>query len=183
MSGEAQAPAGARFSVRPARYEDARAVHSLIKRNSDALLVRSIGNVLENLDRFLVAESADGALVGALAYELWPEIGDEMRTSAELQSVCVEESWRRRGVGRALALAQIARLRALHVGQIVVLTYANGFFGSLGFRQIDKRAIMYKLYTGCVNCPKHENPFTCPETAMALQLSSGGAAAAEEGPA
>ena len=160
----------AAFEVRPARYEDARAIHALIRKHSDALLVRSIGNVLENLDRFLVAEAAGGALVGAIAYGLWPEIGDEMRTSAELQSVCVEESWRRRGVGRALALAQIERLRALHVGQIVVLTYAVGFFESLGFKAIDKRTIMYKLYTGCVNCPKHENPFTCPESAMALQL-------------
>ena len=163
-------PLGA-FTVRPARYEDARAIHALIRRNADALLVRSIGNVLENLDRFLVAEAADGPIVGALAYGLWPEIGDEMRTSAELQSVCVEETWRRRGVGRALALAQIERLRALHVGQIVVLTYAIGFFESLGFKAIDKRSIMYKLYTGCVNCPKHENPFTCPESAMALQLA------------
>lgn len=158
------------FIVRPARYEDARGIHALIRLHSDALLVRSIGNVLENLDRFLVAEERGGALVGTVAYELWPEIGDEMRTSAELQSVCVAEAWRGRGVGRALVSAQIDRLRDLHVGQIVALTYAERFFGSLGFREIDKHAIMYKLYTGCVNCPKHENPFTCPEKAMALQL-------------
>lgn len=164
----------AAFEVRPARYEDARAIHALIRKHSDALLVRSIGNVLENLDRFLVAEAAGGALVGAIAYGLWPEIGDEMRTSAELQSVCVEESWRRRGVGRALALAQIERLRALHVGQIVVLTYATAFFAGLGFREIDKHEIMYKLYTGCMNCPKHDDPFTCPERAMALWIQGGG---------
>ena len=171
------------FTVRPARCEDARAIHALIRRHSDALLARSIGNVLENLDRFLVAEAAGGTVVGALAYGLWPEIGDESRTSAELQSVCVEASWRRRGVGRALALAQIERLRALHVGQIVVLTYAIGFFESLGFRAIDKRTIMYKLYTGCVNCPKHENPFTCPESAMALPLSPAAPAPGPPAPA
>lgn len=162
---------GAGFEVRLAHYEDARGIHALIRSHSDALLVRSIGNVLENLDRFLVAVAPGDGVVGTVAYGLWPEIGDEMRTSAELQSVCVSPQWRRRGVGRTLVEAQIGRLRALHVGQIVVLTYAEDFFGSLGFRRIDKHAIMYKLYTGCVNCPKHENPFTCPELAMALQLS------------
>lgn len=171
MTTPSPVPGNPGFVVRTARYEDARAIHGLIRRNSDTLLVRSIGNVLENLDRFLVAESDVGDVVGAVAYGLWPEIGDEMRTSAELQSVCVEQAWRRCGVGRALVTAQIDRLRSLHVGQIVVLTYAIEFFASLGFRQIDKRAIMYKLYTGCVNCPKHENPFTCPESAMSLQLS------------
>ena len=26
--------------------------------------------------------------------------------------------------------------------------------------------IMHKLYTGCINCTKHADPFTCPEKAM-----------------
>ena len=96
------------FSIRPAVYEDARPVYSLIRANSDALLVRSLSNVLENLDRFLVAEADDGAVVGAVCYGLWPEIGNELRTSAELQSVCVDASWRRRGVGKRIVEAQIA---------------------------------------------------------------------------
>ena len=154
--------------IRPAVYEDARPVYRLIREHSDALLLRPLSNVLENLDRFLVAEAPGGAIVGAICYGLWPEIGNELHTSAELQSVCVDAAWRRHGVGRRLVLAQVERLRALHVGQIVVLTYATEFFASLGFREIDKHAIMYKLYTGCVNCPKHEDPFTCPERAMAL---------------
>ena len=158
------------FSIRAARYEDARPVYSLIRANADALIVRSLSNVLENLDRFLVAEAADGAVVGAVCYGLWPEIGNELGTSAELQSVCVDAAWRRRGVGKKLVGAQIARLRALHVGQIVVLTYATEFFAGLGFREIDKHEIMFKLYTGCMNCPKHDDPFTCPERAMALPL-------------
>ena len=155
--------------VRPAVYEDARPIYNLIRLHADRLIMRSLSNVLEHLDRFLVAEARpEGRVVGALCYGLWPEIGDAMRTSAELQSVCVAPAVRRRGVGRRLVAAQIDRLRALHVAQIVVLTYAVGFFESLGFREIDKHAIMYKLYTGCVNCPKHEDPFTCPERAMAL---------------
>ena len=162
----------ASFRIRPARCEDARAVHSLIRANADALIVRSLSNVLERIDRFLVAEAAGGEVVGAVCYGLWPEIGNELATSAELQSVCVDAAWRRRGVGRALVRAQIGRLRPLRVGQIVVLTYAVPFFAELGFREIDKHAIMYKLYTGCMNCAKHDDPFTCPERAMALPVDA-----------
>ena len=161
---------GLAFEIRPARYEDARPIYALIRANSDTLLMRPLSNVLENLDRFLVAEAADGAVVGTVCYGLWPEIGNELGTSAELQSVCVDAAWRRRGVGKRIVSAQIERLRALHVGQIVVLTYAVEFFAGLGFREIDKHAIMYKLYTGCMNCPKHDDPFTCPEHAMALSI-------------
>ena len=161
----------AQVVVRPAVYEDARSIYNLIRLHADRLIVRSLSNVLEHLDRFLVAEARPGGrLVGALCYGLWPEIGDEMRTSAELQSVCVDEGWRRHGVGRRLVEAQIERLRALHVWQIVVLTYEVRFFESLGFREADKRTLMYKLYTGCINCSKHENPFTCPEHAMVLSV-------------
>ena len=27
-----------------------------------------------------------------------------------------------------------------------------------------------RLYTGCINCTKHRDPFTCPEKAMLLKL-------------
>ena len=164
---QAQKPAA---EIRPARFSDARAIYALVKDNSDTLIVRSLGNVLEHLDRFLVADAGDGRIVGALAYGLWPEIGDETRTSAELQSVCVAHDWRRLGIGKRLVEAQLARLRELGVWQAVVLTYAVDFFSGLGFRETDKRAVMYKLYTGCINCTKHENPFTCPEKAMVLPL-------------
>ena len=33
---------------------------------------------------------------------------------------------------------------------------------------------MSKLYTGCINCTKYANPFTCPEKAMVLELKEQG---------
>ena len=47
-----------------------------------------------------------------------------------------------------------------------MLTFAPEFFGAMGFHEIPKTQIMHKLYTGCVNCTKHTDPFTCPEIAM-----------------
>ena len=164
-------PAAAVPAIRPAKASDAREICALIKDNGGQLIVRSLGNVIKNIDRFLVAEIPGGGIAGALAYELWPEIGAENSTSAELQSVCVRKNWRGRGVGHALVAAQLARLRSLGVAQAVVLTFAVDFFSGIGFREIEKKAVMYKLYTGCINCSKHENPFTCPEHAMAMQLA------------
>jgi len=51
-----------------------------------------------------------------------------------------------------------------------VLTLTPEFFATLGFREIPKTRIMHKLYTGCINCTKHTDPFTCPERAMALEM-------------
>lgn len=158
------------IAIRAARTSDARGICALVKAHSHELIVRSLGNVLKNLDRFLVAEAPGGRIVGTLAYELWPEIGDEHSTSAELQSVCVDADVRGRGVGRRLVEAQLLRLRDLGVAQAVVLTFAVEFFAKIGFREIEKRSVMYKLYTGCINCSKHENPFTCPERAMSMPL-------------
>ena len=80
--------------IRPAVYEDARPVYRLIREHSDALLLRPLSNVLENLDRFLVAEAPDGAVVGAICYGLWPEIGNELRTNGSQAHVALSFRFR-----------------------------------------------------------------------------------------
>jgi hypothetical protein len=37
--------------------------------------------------------------------------------------------------------------------------------------EIPKTEILHKIYSGCINCTKHVNPFTCPEVSMILRLS------------
>ena len=53
--------------------------------------------------------------------------------------------------------------------QCVVLTFSPEFFRKLGFIEVPKESLMHKLYAGCINCTKYDNPFTCPEVAMALE--------------
>ena len=67
---------------------------------------------------------------------------------------------------RALIEAVSARVAAFRPRETVVLTFAPEFFGSLGFVEVPKTKVMHKLYTGCINCTKHTDPFTCPEIAM-----------------
>ena len=49
--------------------------------------------------------------------------------------------------------------------------FAPEFFAKMGFREVPKTKIMHKLYTGCINCTKHADPYTCPEIAMCKPLA------------
>ena len=162
-------PAPAQIMIRPARLEDARGIFHLIAENPGELVPRPIASVVQNIDRFVVVEDASG-IVGAAAFGIYPEIGAPRQAAVELQSVCIRSDRRGLGLGRRLVEAVIDRIRPFAPHQIVVLTFTPPFFAKLGFRPVDKRTLMYKLYMGCVNCTKHESPFTCPEVAMALTL-------------
>ncbi|MGN0846989.1 MAG: GNAT family N-acetyltransferase [Kiritimatiellia bacterium] len=157
------------IKTRPAGLGDAERIRSLIHLLKDELVPRSMGNVVENIDRFLVAELG-GELVGCSAYQIWPEIGDPLKATVEIQSVAVRAPFRRQGVGRLLVQAVIDRVRAFSPAEVMVLTLTPAFFATLGFHEIPKTHIMHKLYSGCSNCTKHANPFTCPEKAMVLEM-------------
>lgn len=158
-----------RFATRSATLRDAERIRALIHLHMDELVPRSLGNVVENVDRFLVVE-LDGEIVGCAAYQIWPELGDPLKAAVEVQSVAVRAPFRRMGVGRMLVQAVIDRVRPFSPAEVVVLTLTPAFFKSLGFSEIPKAHIMHKLYAGCINCTKHADPFTCPEKAMALRL-------------
>lgn len=158
------------FTVRTAVLGDAERIYALIHINRDQLISRSLGNVVENVDRFFVAE-AEGEMVGCAAYQIHPELGDAGAATVEIQSLAVKGPFRRRGIGKALVDAVIGRVSAFGPKDVVVLTFAPEFFRALGFTETPKTKIMHKLYTGCMNCTKHTDPFTCPEIAMLRSLT------------
>ena len=158
------------FTLRQATLADVEGIFTLIGEHRDELVPRSRGNIVENIDRFLVAGTAQGEMVGCIAYQIWPEIGAPQKATVELQSVAVREAFRRRGVGRALVEGVLGRIGAFEPAEVMVLTLTPPFFAALGFQEIPKTRIMHKLYAGCVNCTKHADPFTCPEKAMMLEL-------------
>ena len=153
------------FTIRQAKLADAERICALINLNSDLLVPRSLGNIVESIDRFFVAE-ADGEMAGCASYQIHPEIGAPEAATVEIVSVAVKKVFRRRGIGRALVESVASRAAAFSPREVLVLTFAPEFFGSLGFREIPKTKVMHKLYTGCINCTKHADPFTCPEIAM-----------------
>ena len=155
----------AETSIRAATLRDAEKIFALVALNRDMLVPRSLGNIVESIDRFVLAE-AEGEMVGCAAYQIHPEIGDASAATVEIVSVAVKSMFRKRGIGRLLVEAVIENVKRFRPREVLVLTFAPGFFGKLGFVETPKTEVMHKLYTGCINCTKHANPFTCPEIAM-----------------
>ncbi len=155
--------------MREATLGDAFAIYELIKANSDRLIVRPIGDIARNIDRFMVAES-DGAIVACASYSIWPEPGDFARSMVELTSVVVAEAMRGQGLGARFVRGILDRIARFEPDLIIVLTYSPAFFERLAFAEVPKTEIMHKIYAGCINCTKQVNPFVCPEHAMVLHL-------------
>jgi N-acetylglutamate synthase-like GNAT family acetyltransferase len=155
------------MTIRNAGFEDAGAIFALIKENPRELLPRSISDIVQNIDRFLVCATR-GRIIGTAAWQILPEIGKPRDPSIEIMSVAVSRHSRHKGVGSALVNAAIRRIKRFHPAQIVALTFTPKFFRRFGFNEVAKKTLMHKLYMGCINCAKYDSPFTCPEVAMTL---------------
>ncbi len=158
------------YKIRPAAFRDAAGIVRLIRNHPDALVPRSISDVLQNIDRFFVAEAA-GAVVGVVSWAILPELGTAQHPSIEMKTLAVDAEWRARGVGAALVRRALDRIEELRPEQALVLTFVPEFFRKFGFAEVSKEKFMHKLYTGCVNCTRYDNPFTCPEIAMAKPMA------------
>lgn len=160
------------LDIGPAGLSDAFAIYGLIKANADNLIVRPIGDIVRNIDRFTVAK-LEGEIVACASYTIWPEPGDFARSMVELTSVVVKDELRGKGLGARFVKGLLARVAQFGPELVIVLTYTPAFFAKLGFTEIPKTEIMHKIYAGCINCTKQVNPFVCPEVAMGLRLQGG----------
>ncbi len=158
-------------TVRPASLKDATAIYDLIRANPQELIIRPLGDVVRNIDRFFIA-ILDGEAVGCASYSIYPEAGNFAEATIELTSLVVREDRRHQGIGAKLVEAVIGRVASLNPMQLIVLTFNPAFFRTLGFQEISKHDIMHKIYMGCLNCMKYADPFTCPEVAMAINPNS-----------
>ena len=158
-------------TIRSANLKDAEQIFDLIRQHHEDLITRPMGDIIQNIDRFFVAD-VEGKVVGCAGFQILPEIGVPDRASVEIQSVAVHADYRRHHIGTQIVKHILERVRVFDPAQAIVLTFAPVFFSSLGFKRIEKTQVMHKLYMGCINCTKHANPFTCPEIAMALDLRS-----------
>ncbi len=165
--------------VRSASFADAADIFTLVRSHPEQLVPRSKSDILLNIDRFLVAECG-GRVVGVVSWGVLPELGSAKHPSVEVKSLAVEAPLRGRRVGRQLVEAVLARIAELRPEQAIALTFEPEFFRRFGFREVPKERLMHKLYTGCVNCTRYDNPFTCPEIAMAKEMNPPGAV---DGPA
>lgn len=159
----------AELKIRPATLYDAERIFELIREHEEDLIMRSLGDIIQNIDRFIVCE-CEREVVGCGAWKILPEFGEPEKAAVEIQSVAVRKNLRRRKVGSLLIKEILRVIKRFQPAQAIVLTFAPEFFKALGFTEIPKTKVMHKMYMGCINCTKYTNPFTCPEIAMALNL-------------
>lgn len=160
------------MKIRNAGFGDVPAIYALIKENQENVLPRSVCDIVQNIDRFIVCAAGE-RIVGIAAWEILPEVGKITDPSIELKSVVVAADHRGRGIGERLVRSLVARVSDFHPEKIIVLTFVPAFFRKLGFRVTPKRTLVHKLYMGCMNCTKHDSPLTCPEVAMILRVAKG----------
>lgn len=156
-------------TLRPAEFRDAEQIFALIKAFPNEILPRPIGDIVQNIDRFLVSE-VDGQVVGTVSWAVLPEMGAPRHPYIEIKSLAVAKGFQGRGIGRDLVTRAIHRITPMHPARVIALTFTPPFFKALGFVEVPKEQLMHKIYMGCINCTKYDSPFTCPEVAMALDL-------------
>lgn len=159
------------IKIRPAGFKDVAAIYALIKEYPREIVPRATSDIVQNIDRFLVAE-VQGRVVGTASWQILPEIGRAANHSIEIKSVAVSKDFQRHGIGALLVKAMIRHVKAFRPAQIVVLTFSPPYFRKFGFREVPKETLMHKLYMGCINCTKYDSPFTCPEVAMTLTVGT-----------
>ena len=112
--------------IRRAAAQDIDAILSLIDANTDRLVPRERDELRQLIDSFWVAEE-DGDIVGCCCLEVYsPKI-------AELRSLAVRESHRRRGIGAQLTAAAVEEANRRGIPQVLVVTSNREFFERLNF--------------------------------------------------
>ena len=149
-------------AVRKARMTDIPEILRLI--NSYAaqgvMLPRTEFEMAENIRDFSCAYDGN-LLLGCGALHFYTP------TSAEVRSLAVWPATKMQGVGRALVEALESEARENGLESIFAFTYVAGFFGRLGFREVERGELPLKVWKDCLRCPKFHN---CDEIAVLKRL-------------
>jgi ribosomal protein S18 acetylase RimI-like enzyme len=109
-----------------------------------APMLREIG--IDGLDPILVAVDGDGALIGTVTLQVWPQGGGVVKGpgEAEIRALAVRPVARGAGVGRMLLAAVIDRAARLGVEHLLLLTQpemkaAHHLYDAAGFTRLPER--------------------------------------------
>lgn len=152
------------MKIRPAQVGDVETIHALISDSAehDLMLFRSLSDVFENLQTFLVACEEEAGVIGCCALEvIWKDL-------AEVKSVAVHSDHRGKGIGRHLVQAALAMAVSLGLPKVFTLTLEPQFFERLGFLVVEKDIFPMKVWRDCARCPKQDH---CDEIAMIINVA------------
>ena len=104
--------------VRKAHMDDVKSMHGLLLQcaQKGLLLPRALIHLYGHVRNFMVAENAEGEIVGCCALApVWEDL-------AEICSLVVRDDLRRMGAGRELVNACLVECRDLHIKKVFALT-------------------------------------------------------------
>ena len=151
--------------LRKARISGVRTIHRMINMSSGKgeILPRSLMDIYGSLrDFFIYLDEGRQVVVGICAMNIiWENL-------AEIRSLCVEEEYRKRGIGKKLVEACISEAITLQLFRIFTLTNRPDFFAQLGFKEVAMSTLSEKIWSDCFRCSKY--PDYCDEVAMIIEL-------------
>ena len=152
------------MEIRNAKISDAVSIHELVNcyAELDRMLFRSMADIYEKLQTFIVAEM-NGKVVGCCALEIiWADL-------AEIKSLAVNESHIGGGIGRKMVDAALKKASEIGVSSVFALTLVPKFFVKSGFEIVEKETLPMKVWSDCARCSKQQN---CDETAVIRSVNS-----------
>ncbi len=160
----ADLPEGA-VRLRPGSFGDVPPMADLINGYAahGLMLPKSLGQLYRTLREFVIAEDADGRLLGCGALRIYdPGL-------AEICSLAVADAARGLGVGRKVVEALHREAIGFGLARVFALTLEPGFFHRLGYATVEKSVLPQKIEADCVGCPRRD---ACNEIAVIRTLSS-----------
>ena len=145
-TGEPMLKPMSEFTVRPARTSDVVGIQGLVAPLVDRriLLGKDLVVLYEAVQEFLVAEAADGTLIGCGAlHVMWEDLG-------EVRTLAVADDWLRRGVGRAIVDGLAQKALELGLSKLFCLTFEVDFFTRRGFAPIGEGVVADDVYAQLV---------------------------------
>lgn len=164
------------FTVRPARTRDVRGIQAMLEPlvQRRILLGKDLVVLYEATQQFVVAEDADGNLIGCGAlHVMWEDLG-------EIRTLIVVDEWLHHGVGRAIVEALEQNARTLGLSRLFCLTFEVDFFRRRGFAPIGEQVVDPDVYSQLIRSPDegvaefldlaHVKPNTLGNTRMLKHL-------------
>jgi len=150
------------IEVRKAAMQDIPALLELINGYAakGIMLPRTEFEMSENMRDFMVAY-AGNHLVGCGAMHFYSP------TMGEVRSLAVAESHKTHGIGRMLVDSLVYEAKLYGLDAVFAFTYVPGFFGKLGFHEVERGELPLKAWKDCLRCPKFQ---CCDEIAVVRVL-------------
>jgi amino-acid N-acetyltransferase len=146
------------IQVRKAAMHDIPALLELINgyASKGIMLPRTEFEMSENMRDFMVAY-AGNQLVGCGALHFYSP------TMGEVRSLAVAESHKTHGIGRMLVDSLVYEAKLYGLDAVFAFTYVPGFFGRVGFNEVERGELPLKAWKDCLRCPKFQ---ACDEIAV-----------------